>query len=217
MNPTIVDTKYKEMKKIFATIRNDQALVVGALAIERLWQSFVSGISKCSYSEREREDVVQLEENCLDLIWARIQRTSVQDSDWRDFCELFDRIEEISAEVELNFQAKSFYCAILDFAVWCLKPCRQGQVVRPRADTVVCALELIVNNIMNSLTAKPDESAGENQAMYQDIFLNHPKVIAEMQRIDADVKLARDYPRNIDLIMQRKSKYHSLDVNSICP
>lgn len=217
MNPTVVDVKYKEIQKIFATIRNDQALVVGALAIERLWKSFVSCISKCPYSEQEREDVIRLEENCLDLIWARIQRTSVQDSDWRDFCELFDQIEEISAEVELNIPTKSFYCAIVDFAGWCLKPCRGGQVVRPRADIVVCTLELIVNNIMNSLMAKPDESAGENQAMHQDILLNHPEVIAEMQRIDADVELARDYPRNVDLIMQQKSKYHFLDINSMSP
>lgn len=213
MNLSIVDVKYEEIQKIFATIRNDQALVVGALTIERLWQSFVSGISKCSYSEHERENVIQLEENCLDLIWARIQRTSVQDSDWGDFCELFDQIEEISAEVELNIPTKSFYCAIVDFAGWCLKPCRRGQVVRPRADTVVCTLEWIVNNIMDSLMTEQDKSAEKNQAMHQDILRNHPEVIAEMQRIDADVELARDYPRNIDLIMQRKSDYHSLDID----
>lgn len=217
MNPTIVDMKYKEIQQIFATIHNDQALVVGALAIERLWQPFVIGISTCAYSEQEREDVVQLEEKCLDLIWARIQRTSAQESDWKDFCELFDQIEEISAEVDLNFQAKSFYCAIVDFAGWCLKPCREGQIVRPRADTVVCPLELIVDTIMNSLTAKPGEFAGERQTMNQDTLLNHPGVISEMQRINDDIELARDYPRNVNSIMQQKSKYHSLNVNSIYP
>ena len=59
VNLTIVDVKYEEIQRMFTTIRNDQALVVGALAIERLWQPFVNGISKCSYSEQEREDVVR--------------------------------------------------------------------------------------------------------------------------------------------------------------
>ena len=217
MNLTIVDVKYEERQRLFTTIRNDQALVVGALAIERLWQPFVNGISKCSYSEQEREDVVRLEGKCLDLIWARIQRASVQDRDWEDFCELFDQIEEISAEVDLNIQAKSFYCAIVDFAGWCLKPCKEGQVIRPRADTAVCTLELIVNNIMSSSMAIPSKPAGENQIMCQDILLNHPEVIAEIQRIDADVELARNYPQNVNLIMDQKSDYHSLDVNLICP
>ena len=48
VNMTIVDVKYKEMKKTLAQIPDDQALVIGALAVERLWQPFLIGISKCT-------------------------------------------------------------------------------------------------------------------------------------------------------------------------
>lgn len=213
MSSSIVEIKYKEIQKIFATIRNDQALVVGALAIERLWKPFTNGILECPYSEQERGEVVYLEEKCLDLIWTRIKRVSVQNRDWEYFCELFDRIENISAEVELNIQAKSFYCAIVDFAEWCLKPYDEGQADHPRADIAVCALELIVNNTINSLLTKSGKFTEENQDTYHNILLNHPQVIAEIQRINADIELAREYPQNIDLIIQQKFKYHSLDVN----
>lgn len=76
MNPSIVDMKYHEMEKVFATMTNAQGLVVGALAIERLWKPFINGILECPYSEQEREEVVRLEEKCLDLIWTCIKRTS---------------------------------------------------------------------------------------------------------------------------------------------
>lgn len=198
MNVTIVDVKFKEMKKTFARIPNDQALVVGALALERLWQPFLIGISECAYFEHEREAVIQLEEKCLDLIWARIQRGSAQESDWIEFCELFDQIEELSDEVDLNILAKSFYCAIADFAYWCLQPYEQEK----RAGVAVCALELIVE-----LMAKPSErTTKEDEA-----------VNAEIQRIDDDIELSQDYPQNMDLILQRRSEYHALDIHSFHP
>lgn len=197
MNIAIVDTKFDEMKKTFVMIPHEQALVVGALAVERLWQPFRTGILDCSYYECEREDVVQLEEKCLDLIWARMQRGSVQESDWTEFCELFDEIEELSAEVDLNIQAKSFYCAIADFAYWCLKACENEKV----ASIAVCVLELLVQ-----LIAEPVDAATEV-----------PAIVAEMQRIDSDVTLAQGYPQNIDLIIQRKSQYHSLNICLNCP
>lgn len=197
MNTTIVDVKFKEMEKTLAMIPNDQTFVVGALTLERLWQPFLVGISTCPYFEQEREAVVRLEEECLDLIWTRIQRGFVQESDWSEFCERFDKIEEISAEVDLNYEAKIFYCAIVDFAYWCLQPCKKAKV----ADTVVGALELIVQ-----LMAEPEKATEEDQV-----------VNAEIQRINADILLARNYPGNLDLIMQRKSEYHALDVNSVSP
>ncbi len=196
MDRTIVDVKYKEMKKTLAQIPNDPALVVGAFAVERLWQPFLIGISKCPYFEQERESVVQLEEKCLDIIWTRMQRGFVQESDWGEYCELFDQIEELSAEVDLNYEAKSFYCAVGDFAYWCLRPCEEVKV----AGIAVCALELFVE-----LMAEPEKATEEDQAAN-----------AEIQRINADIQLARDYPENIDWIMQRRSEYHALNVNSVC-
>lgn len=196
MNVTIVDVKYKEMKKTLAQIPDDQALVIGALAVERLWKPFLIGISKCAYFEQEREAVIQLEGKCLDIIWTRMQRGFVQESDWEEYCELFDQIEELSAEVDLNYEAKSFYCAVGDFAYWCLKPCEKIEV----AGIAVCALELMVE-----LMAEPEDVTEEDQT-----------VNAEIRRINTDIELARNYPENIDLIMQKRAEYHDLNINSVC-
>ena len=63
------------------------------------------------------------------------------------------------------------------------------------------------------MLTKSGKFTEENQDTYHNILLNHPQVIAEIQRINADIELAREYPQNIDLIIQQKFKYHSLDVN----
>ena len=181
---TISGKKYNELKNVFDLMPPKQALVVAAFALERLWKPFVEGISDCAYTEQERHEDTQTDR-------------------WKDFCELYDQIEELSAEVDLNFKAKPYYCAIVDFATWCLKGNYAESANRVRPDIVVGPLDLIVDCV----------SYSEDKT--QSVLEQHPAVLAEMERIDADIQIAKNYPNNINLVLQRKAEYHDLNVSHI--
>lgn len=103
MFSTVSDNKYDELKNVFGKLSLSQAFVVTAFALERLWQPFVEGISDCAYTEQERQEVLQLERQILDIIWTHILFEDTQVDHWQEFCKLYDQIEEVSAEVDLNF------------------------------------------------------------------------------------------------------------------
>ena len=200
---TISGKKYNELKNVFDLMPPKQALVVAAFALERLWKPFVEGISDCAYTEQERQEVQRLENETLDIIWTHILFEDTQTDRWKDFCGLYDQIEELSAEVDLNFKAKPYYCAIVDFATWCLKGNYAESANRVRPDIVVGPLDLIVDCV----------SYSEDKT--QSVLEQHPAVLAEMERIDADIQIAKNYPNNINLVLQRKAEYHDLNVSHI--
>lgn len=191
------DKKYHELKNVFDKMPPKQAFVVTAFALERLWQPFVEGISNCGYTEQERQEVLQLEKEILDIIWTHILYEDAQIDRWEKFCELYDKIEELSAEVDLTFTAKPFYCAIVDFAGWCLKGDRADAAKRARPDIVISVLDFI----MDCAPAEITQCGEDNTA-----------VLAEVERIDADIQIAKKYPNSIDLILRRKAEYHALNI-----
>lgn len=202
---TISDKKHNELKNIFSMMPPKQAFVVAAFALERLWEPFVEGISDCAYTEQERQEVQRLENAILDIIWTHILFEEAQIDRWKDFCALYDQIEELSAEVDLNFKAKPYYYAIVDFAAWCLKENHAESANRVRPDIVVVPLDLIVDCVSaKTIQYSEDKTQG--------ILERHSAVLAEMERIDADIQMAKDYPNNINLILQRKAEYHNLNV-----
>lgn len=201
----ISDKKYAELKNVFSMMYPKQAFVVAAFALERLWEPFVDGISDCAYTEQERQEVLKLEKSIQDIVWTHILFEDIQVDCWEKFCELYDQIEELSAEVDLNFMAKPYYCAVVDFAGWCLKGNRAEEVNRIRPDIVVGPLDLI----MECVSAK-NMSCCEDDALDK-----HPAICAEMDRIDEDIQMAKEYPNNIDLILQRKAEYHVLNISHI--
>ena len=200
MFSSISDSKYHELKNVFDKMLPKQAFVVTAFALERLWQPFVEGILNCEYTEQERQEVLQLEKEILDIIWTHILYEDTQIDRWEKFCELYDKIEELSAEVDLNFMAKPFYCAIVDFAGWCLKGDCADVAKRARPDIVISVLDFIIDRASTEIT-----QCGEDNIA----------ILAEMERIDADIQMAKDYPNNIDLILQRKVEYHVLNISHI--
>ena len=201
----ISDKKYEELKNVFGMMPPNQAFIVAAFALERLWEPFVDGISDCAYTEQERQEVLKLEKAIQDIVWTHILFEDTQVDHWEKFCELYDQIEELSAEVDLNFMAKPYYCAIVDFAGWCLKGNRTDGVNRTRPDIVVGPLDLIIDCV-----------SAKNMSCREDDALDScPAVRAEMERIDADIQMARDYPNNIDLILQRRAEYHVLNISHI--
>ena len=205
MLPLISDKKYDELKNVFSTMSPKQAFVVAAFALERLWEPFVDGISDCAYTEQERQEVLKLEKAIQDIVWTHILFEDTQVDRWEKFCELYDQIEELSAEVDLNLMAKPYYCAVVDFAGWCLKGNRSEEANRIRPDIVVGPLDLIIDCV-----------SAKNMSCREDNALDScPAVRAEMERIDADIQMARDYPNNIDLILQRRAEYHVLNISHI--
>ena len=186
MLPLISDKKYDELKNVFSTMSPKQAFVVAAFALERLWEPFVDGISDCAYTEQERQEVLKVDR-------------------WEKFCELYDQIEELSAEVDLNLMAKPYYCAVVDFAGWCLKGNRSEEANRIRPDIVVGPLDLILECV----------SAKNTSCCEDDALDSHPAIRTEMERIDADIQMVKEYPDNIDLILQRKAEYHVLNISHI--
>lgn len=208
MFSTVSDNKYNELKNVFGKLPLSQAFVVTAFALERLWQPFVEGISDCAYTEQERQEVLQLEKKILDIIWTHILFEDTQVDHWQEFCKLYDQIEEVSAEVDLNFMAKPYYCAIVDFAGWCLKGNPARAVNRVRPDIVINTLDFIIDCVSAEITQC-------NEDKMQDILSTHPLVLAEMERIDADIQMAKDYSDNTDLILRRKAEYHAINISHI--
>lgn len=201
----ISDKKYEELKNVFGTMPPNQAFIVAAFALERLWEPFVDGISDCAYTEQERQEVLKLEKAIQDIVWTHILFEDTQVNHREKYCELYDQIEELSTEVDLNFMAKPYYCAIVDFADWCLKGNRTDGVNRMWSDIVVDPLDLII-----------DCMSAKNMSCREDDALDGcPAVRTEMKRIDADIQMARDYPNNIDLILQRREEYHVLNISHI--
>ena len=49
----------------------------------------------------------------------------------------------------------------------------------------------------------------------QDILSTHPLVLAEMERIDVDLQMAKDYADNTDLILRRKAEYRAINISHI--
>ena len=182
-----------------------QAFVVAAFALERLWEPFVDGISDCAYTEQERQEVLKLEKAIQDIVWTHILFEDTQVDRWEKFCELYDQIEELSAEVDLNLMAKPYYCAVVDFAGWCLKGNRSEEANRIRPDIVVGPLDLILECV----------SAKNTSCCEDDALDGHPAIRTEMERIDADIQMVKEYPDNIDLILQRKAEYHVLNISHI--
>ena len=140
----ISDKKYEELKNVFGMMPPNQAFILAAFALERLWETFVYGISDCAYTEQERQEVLKLEKAIQDIVWTHILFEDTQVDRWEKFCELYDQIEELSAEVDLNLMAKPYYCAVVDFAGWCLKGNRSVEANRIRPVIVVGALDLLV-------------------------------------------------------------------------
>ena len=205
MLPLISDKKYDELKNVFSTMSPKQAFVVAAFALERLWEPFVDGISDCAYTEQERQEVLKLEKAIQDIVWTHILFEDTQVDRWEKFCELYDQIEELSAEVDLNLMAKPYYCAVVDFAGWCLKGNRSEEANRIRPDIVVGPLALILECV----------SAKNTSCCEDDALDSHPAIRTEMGRIDADIQMVKEYPDNIDLILQRKAEYHVLNISHI--
>lgn len=208
MSLTISDKKYDELKKLFDMMSPKQTFIVAAFALERLWEPFAEGIFDCAYTEQERQEVQRLENEISDIIWTHILFEDTQIERWKDFCELYDQIEDLSAEVDLNFKVKPYYCAIVDFASWCLKGNHAERTNRVRPDIVVGPLDLIVDCV----SAKTIQHSGDRA---QDILERHPAVLAEIKRIDADIQMAKEFPNNINSILQRKAEYHSLNISHI--
>lgn len=206
MYSAISDEKQNELKKVFAMMPPKQAFVVAAFALERLWRPFVEGISDCAFTEQERREIQRLEEAALDLVWTHILFEDAQTDCWKNFCELYDQIEELSSEVDLNLMAKPFYCAIVDLACWCLKGNRSEVINRVRSDIAVGPLDLILD-CTETIQLKKDPSQGGLD--------KHPSALAEIERIDADIRIAREHPDSIDLISQRRAKYHVLNILQI--
>jgi hypothetical protein len=208
MYSAISDEKQNKLKKVFGMIPPKQALVVAALSLERLWRPFVEGISDCAFTEQERREIQRLEEAVLDLVWTHILFEDAQTDCWKNFCELYDQIEELSSEVDLNLMAKPFYCAIVDLACWCLKGNRNEVINRVRPDIVVGPLDLILGCVSTeNMQLKEDQSQGSLD--------KHPSALAEIERIDADIRIAREYPDSIDLISQLRAEYHVLNILQI--
>ena len=205
MLPLISDKKYDELKNVFSTMSPKQAFVVAAFALERLWEPFVDGISDCAYTEQERQEVLKLEKAIQDIVWTHILFEDTQVDRWEKFCELYDQIEELSAEVDLNLMAKPYYCAVVDFAGGCLKGNRSEEAKRIRPDIVVGPLDLILECV----------SAKNTSCCEDDALDGHPAIRTEMERIDADIQMVKEYPDNIDLILQRKAEYHVLNISHI--
>ncbi len=51
--------------------------------------------------------------------------------------------------------------------------------------------------------------------MTQYIKNNHPAVLEELQRVETDMELAQEYPRNMDQILQKRMEYHELNICDI--
>lgn len=205
MHALISDKKYEELKKVFHMMSPKQALVVAALATERLWNPFVDGISDCGYTEQERQEVLKLEKAIQDIIWTYILSEDPQVDRWEKFCESYDQIEALSAEVDLNFMAKPYYCAIVDLASWCLKGNRAENADRMRPDIVVGPLDLIIECVVAKNTPCHEDDA----------FDSHPAVRMEIERIDADIQMAEEYPANMERLLQRRAEYHVLNISRI--
>ncbi len=223
MNDMKNEQLYERLKKIFKHMEVNKILVITALTLERLWQPFIYGIEKTEYTIKEKEDFLQIEKLRMDMIWERVKTGRVNPKHSSIFNETMKREYELTSADRNTFGAELDERAIyLDSE---LIQISRSFFTKSKFDIEQCAITVssVVSSIMceidNILYFNYYEESSQiyeiNSKLTQYIKNNHPAVLEELQRVETDMELAQEYPRNMDQILQKRMEYHELNICDI--
>lgn len=186
--------KSKELRDIFLNLKEEQIRLVAMLATERMWKSFAD------YLIIERSP--NLEESarvCLDIIWEKTLKGKISDMREQEYDRMLDIVNHSSDEENpegefltrypLYFIGQLFSDMLSDDREQVINEC-SGSAIRP--------LEMICDDVLNSYS--------------EDTLNQHPAIIAELNRIDHDVMLAKEFPQNISEVLNKKALYQTLQL-----
>ena len=223
MNDMKNEQLYERLKKIFKHMEVNKILVITALTLERLWQPFIYGIEKTEYTIKEKEDFLQIEKLRMDMIWERVKTGRVNPKHSSIFNETMKREYELTSADRNTFGAELDERAIyLDSE---LIQISRSFFTKSKFDIEQCAITVssVVSSIMYEIDnilyfnfyEKSSQIYEINSKLTQYIKNNHPAVLEELQRVETDMELAQEYPRNMDQILQKRMEYHELNICDI--
>ena len=214
---------YEKLREIFEQMELNKILAITALALERLWKSFVDGIEKTEYTTKEKEDFLQMEKLRMDMIWERVKTGRVNPKHLSIFNETMKREYELTSADRNTFGAELDERAIyLDSE---LIQISRSFFTKSKFDIEQCAIT--VSSVVSSIMCEIDnilyfnfyEKSSQiyeiNSKLTQYIKNNHSTVLEELQRVETDMELAQRYPQNIDKILQKRMEYHELNICDI--
>ncbi len=223
MNDMKNEQLYERLKKIFKHMEVNKILVITALTLERLWQPFIYGIEKTEYTIKEKEDFLQIEKLRMDMIWERVKTGRVNPKHSSIFNETMKQEYELADVNRNTFGAEQDERAI--YLASRLINISRSFFTKSKFDIEQCTqtVSSVVSSIMyeidNILYFNYYEESSQiyeiNSKLTQYIKNNHPAVLEELQRVETDMELAQEYPRNMDQILQKRMEYHELNICDI--
>lgn len=220
MCAAISDNKYMEIKDVFRTMENNQAIVVTLLALERLWHPFIEGVVESEFPEEMTKEVLNIAETWMHMAWARVQRGNSSPEDLKNFKALLSRVDEMFEEIDGDYFAGAatfFYSGFLDCANWFFNINESSTRDDKRADVPCLVLDMITDQVVDTIINISPNTYYTDKKQCENIQSHHPMVIAEIERLDSDIALAKEYPQNLKLIEERAKQYRNTDFKTIQP
>ena len=219
----VTELKFNEYDETFRTMNPNQFYVVAALALERLWTPYVDSLNYAKenvQAEQEINEILQIAEQWMQMIWKRIKSGLFSQSDYEIFKKLCYRYETLTGRatapnIELSCNAIRFENAILNDA-----ECFFIDAVTNLVSCVDIVCE-ILDNIIAQITDMLEDVSPElwdwYPKQYKSIMTQHPVLNDEIKRITMDIELARNYPQNMNKLLQKKAEYHESNFYHIKP
>lgn len=186
--------KNKELKVTFTELSDDQIRLVAILANERMWKSFADYLIL--------ENSPKLEESvriCLDIIWEKTIKGMISDDQRQKYNRMIQVIDSSSNEENPEDEFLAIYPIYLIGQLYSDMLCNdKNKIITVCSSATVRPLDMICDDLLNTVS---DEMLSE-----------HPAVIAELNRIDGDILLARDFPQNMSEVLNKKALYQTLQL-----
>jgi len=190
----VSDKKGNELEDIFIELKDEQIRLVALLAAERMWKSFTN------YLILERSP--KLEESvrtCLDILWDSNIEGGISDSQNQEYERMLDIINSTTNEENPEEEFVDIYPLYL---IGGLSSGRRfnsrKQVITTCSSKTVRPLDMICDDLLNTVT--------------DNMLDTHPAVVAELNRIDDDIILAKGFPQNMAEVLKRKAFYQTLQL-----
>lgn len=203
---------YEIIKSKFEYLDHDQALVVMALALEKMWVPYLEGIRKSECTEEEKIEILKMAEQCMYRVWRRIKRGKPSEEDLEYWNKMCDRLNEMfdGEEIEFGEDALWFDGELIGSA-WTFFIKNQFDI-EYCVNTVSRVLDMIIGRLDAILDEYNPKLKMQNSEQYDSIIRNHPALLNELKRINIEIQLARQYPNNLDEILKKGSEYHKLNL-----
>ena len=190
----ISDKKYKELKDIFMELKEEQIRLVGLLATERLWKPFTDSLI-LARSPKLEESV----RTCLDLLWESSIEGVISNHQNQEYDRMLQVINSTADEENPEEEFLTPYPLYLLGGLSSGRRCNnKKQIIDVYGAKTVRPLDMICDDIPITFT--------------DDMLDKHPAVVAELNRIDDDIILAKEFPQNMAEVLKRKAFYQTLQL-----